>query len=380
MLRHNRKRHFYLIFPNIFGFKGGIQVYSAFLLQALQQLYPEASYDVFLKYDKQINLNSQFLPQTQFHCFGQLPQLLQNLLLSLKLLWSGIQQQPTLVITTHVNYGFACYGLKRFARTSYWVVAHGLEAWNLQNPIHQVALLAADQVIAVSHYTRDRLLKEQPLDPDKVSVLPNTFDAQRFQIAAKPRQLLEKYQLTSKQPVILTVTRLGQSAHYKGYDKILQALVQIRQHIPNVHYILVGKGDDFPRIEALIAELNLQSCVTLAGFVPDEELCDYYNLCNVFAMPSKSEGFGIVYLEALACGKPVLAGNQDGAIDPLANGLLGCLVDPDDVEAIAHNLIQILQGTHPNSLLQQPQALREKTINRFEFTQFRRTLADLIPQ
>ncbi|NEP60882.1 MAG: glycosyltransferase family 4 protein, partial [Symploca sp. SIO2G7] len=93
---------------------------------------------------------------------------------------------------------------------------------------------------------------------------------------------------------------------------------------------------------------------------------------------SQGEGFGIVYLEALACGKPVLAGNQDGAVDPLLHGKLGCLVDPTDVKAIAYNLIQILQHTYPNPLLFQPQILRQQTIARFEFTQFRQTLAQLI--
>ena len=100
----------------------------------------------------------------------------------------------------------------------------------------------------------------------------------------------------------------------------------------------------------------------------------------MFSMPSQGEGFGIVYLEALTCGKPVLAGNQDGAVDPLLHGKLGCLVDPTDVNAIAHSLIQILHRTHPNPLLFQPQILRQQTIARFEFTQFHQTLAGFIQQ
>ncbi|MDY6940596.1 MAG: glycosyltransferase, partial [Cyanobacteriota bacterium] len=105
--------HYHLIFPNIFGFKGGIQVYSAFLLEALQKLTPEAHYDVFLKYDRPNRFNSPFLPHTQFHCFGQFPRWLQNLFLALKILFLGIWQRPHLVVTTHVNYGIACYVLQR---------------------------------------------------------------------------------------------------------------------------------------------------------------------------------------------------------------------------------------------------------------------------
>ena len=91
-------------------------------------------------------------------------------------------------------------------------------------------------------------------------------------------------------------------------------------------------------------------------------------------MPSKGEGFGIVYLEALACGKPVLGGNQDGAIDALCQGKLGVLVNPDDLDEIASNLIDILQNTHSNSLLYQPQLLQQKVIEKFGFESFKKIL------
>ena len=121
-----------------------------------------------------------------------------------------------------------------------------------------------------------------------------------------------------------------------------------------------------------------------AGFIPDEELCDYYNLCDVFAMPSKGEGFGIVYLEALACGKPTIGGNQDGAIDALCNGELGVLVDPDNIEQIAQAIVDILQGKHPLPILYQPDLLRQKVIEIYGFDKFKERLAlilsDQFPQ
>ncbi|MBD2529522.1 glycosyltransferase family 4 protein [Nostoc flagelliforme FACHB-838] len=375
------KRHFHLIFPNIFDFKGGIQVYSTFLLQALQDIYPEAHYDVFLKYDK-YNLgqqqNLQFLTSTRFHYFGDLPRLLQTILFATKIIILAILQRPTIVISTHVNYATACYVLKLLTGIPYWVVAHGLEVWEIENKATTLALQKADKIISVSNYTRQRLLEYKNIDSEKVVLLPNTFDANQFKINPKPLYLLKRYNLTDEQPVILTVTRMGRMAKYKGYDQILHALLKVRLHIPNVHFILAGKGDDLPRINALVTRLNLQDCVTIAGFVPDEELCAYYNLCDVFALPSKGEGFGIVYLEALACGKPVLAGNQDGSIDPLAEGKLGCLVNPDNVEEIANNLIQILQGDCSNPVVYQPEYLQQKTIEAFNFSRFRASLAELV--
>ncbi|NEQ88442.1 MAG: glycosyltransferase family 4 protein, partial [Moorea sp. SIO2I5] len=167
---------------------------------------------------------------------------------------------------------------------------------------------------------------------------------------------------------------------YKGYDQILGALPQIRQRIPNIHYILVGKGDDRLRIEQLISQLQLQDCVTLTGYVPDEELAAHYHLCDVFAMPSKAEGFGIVYLEALASGKPALGGNQDGAIDALCHGELGVLVNPNDVNEIANNLIDILQDNYPNKLFYKPQLLRQKVFEKFGFQSFKKTLGYYLEQ
>ena len=370
---------FSLVFPNIFGFKGGIQVYSAFLLKALQKLYPDADYHVFLKYDRQVSPPLTFLSQTRFYCFGRFPRLLQSILLASAVTRSAIVRHPNLAICTHINYSVVFYCLKRLLGIRYWIVVHGLEVWDMKKWHLKLALRRADKIVAVSHYTRARLLREQQLEETRVSVLPNTFDVNQFQIASKPEYLLKRYGLTPEQPVILSVTRLGRSARYKGYDKICNALLLVRKQIPNVHYLIVGKGDDLPWIETLVKTLHLSNHITLTGFVPDEELGDYYNLCDVFALPSHGEGFGIVYLEALACGKPVLAGNKDGAVDPLSHGELGCLVDPDDGEEIANNLIEILQGTYPNPLIFQRELLRQQVIKNYSFERFIHCLEKLKP-
>jgi glycosyltransferase involved in cell wall biosynthesis len=369
---------FCLWLPNLFDFKGGIQVYVKDLLLALNKSYPDLKITVYDKLDKSKPQEEFQDTAISFLLFGSIPKILQTAYFATSLAIGAFQYQPSLILCGHLNFASVAYWIYRLTGIHYWILVYGVDAWNVQNPIKKQALQAAEKIISISGYTSDRLLKEQNLNPDKISLLPVTFDTRRFQIAPKPEYLLERYGLESNQPVILTVTRLCQTDGYKGYDQIIQALPQIRQQIPNIHYVLVGKGDDRPRIEQLVKSLNLQTCVTLAGFVPDEELSDYYHLCDVFAMPSKGEGFGIVYLEALACGKPTLGGNQDGAIDALCHGELGALVNPDDVDAIAQTLIQILQGIYPNPLMYQPQALRQKVIDTFGFERFQQTLAGYI--
>ncbi len=369
---------FHLWFPNIFEFKGGIQVFSAVFLETLQSLYPQSRYDVFLKQDRPASIDWQSAAPTRFHCAGNVPARLRTPAFAAQLLSQGVQQRPNLVISTHLNYTPVAALLKRLTHVPFWAIAHGIEAWDIQKPSLRKALHHADLILAVSSYTRDRLLKEQNLRPDQVVVLPNTVDGDRFQVAPKPAYLLERYNLQPNQPIILTVNRLVANEPYRGYDKVLEALPQIRQVLPDVHYIIAGKGDDRPRLEQFIAQHNLQDCVTLAGFVPDEELCNYYNLCDVFAMPSKLEGFGIVYLEALACGKPALGGNQDGAIDALCQGKFGALIDPDSVDEIAQALIGILQKTYSNPLLYQPQQLRASVIETYGRESFRKNLAGFL--
>lgn len=362
--------------PNMFGFKGGIQVYSAFFLEALQRNYPLANFDVFLLHDTNLDFNNSeltFLQNTNFHFFGQYFPAIRSFIFAFYLLTYGFLNRPSLVISTHLNFSVVAYILNQITGIPFWTIAHGVEAWNISRPALQKALKAAQRILAVSHYTRDRLLKEQELESHKISLLYNTFQPERFQPNSKSDWLLKKYRIYPNQPILLTVCRLSYET-YQSYDAVLEALPLILQKIPEAKYLIVGKGDDQYRIHKKIREMKLEDCVILTGFVPDKDLCDYYNTCDVFVMPSKLEGFGIVYLEALACGKPVIGGNQDGAVDALGNGELGALVNPDDIEEIAETVIQILDRTYPNSLIFQPDKLRSKVVEQFGFTSFQKTL------
>ncbi|MCC5637243.1 glycosyltransferase [Nostoc sp. CHAB 5844] len=364
--------------PNIFEMKGGIQNYLQALLTAITDNFIDIKIEVYNKLDKHEGKASHIYKNILFHFYGNTPNALRNIYFALNMILGAVKEHPNLILTGHINFAPVAYGIYRLTGIPYWVVVHGIDVWDLKNPLKQKALKAAAKILSVSGYTRDRLLKEQNIDPNLISLLPVTFEPSRFEIAPKSKHLLERYSLDPNQPIILTVARLSSSEGYKGYDQVIRALPHIKQQIPNVHYLIVGKGDDRPRIEQLVQSLNLQECVTLTGFIPDEELVPHYNLCDVFAMPSKGEGFGIVYLEALACGKPTLGGNQDGAIDALCHGELGALVNPDDTAEIAQTLVQILQGTYANALMYQPQALRSQVIDTFGYERFQATLSSYL--
>jgi phosphatidylinositol alpha-1,6-mannosyltransferase len=135
--------------------------------------------------------------------------------------------------------------------------------------------------------------------------------------------------------VLLTVGRLASTERSKGHEPIFSILPALRARFPDLVYVIAGDGDDRERLEARARELGLgPETVRFLGYVPDEELPDLYRLADLFVMPSATEGFGIVYLEAAACGLRVLGGAGDGSNDAIQDARVGATVDPGDLDAM----------------------------------------------
>lgn len=214
-----------------------------------------------------------------------------------------------------------------------------------------------------------KLASQIPEMENKIFVLPNPVDGQKFYPASKPEDLIRKYGL-SGYSIILTVARLAKTEQYKGYDKVIEALPLVLQKNPRVKYFLIGKGDDEKRVRDLIGKNNLRENVIISGGLTDEELVKYYNLCDLFVMPSKGEGFGFVFLEALACSKPVISGNQDASPEPLLGGELGLLVNPDNTKEISDAIMKILDKKAPSKILD-GQYLRKKVLEAYGLDKFK---------
>jgi phosphatidylinositol alpha-1,6-mannosyltransferase len=265
------------------------------------------------------------------------------------------RQRPSIVFSGHVRMGLVAHPLATLARARVWTATHGIEVWRGTPGLAQGelvregrrlddALLARSTLVTtVSRYTRARLLAWCPIDPARVEVLPNTLDRARYQPGPWPRDLAEKLGVDGAK-VLLTVGRLHPDDRYKGHDRVIPLLPELERRFGKVRYVIAGSGSDRARLERVAAAAGASGQVVFAGYVPDAELPRYYRLADAFVMPSTGEGFGIVYLEAMACGCPVVAGNQDGSVDALADGALGRLVAPHDGrelrEAIAATLTE----------------------------------------
>lgn len=351
-------------------------MFSQFFLRGLEECLPAAELEVFSKNDISYPALRPRAGRSAFTCAGWWPEPFRTLFYSSRITAAALARKPDLLVCGHLNFALPALLLQKLGKVPYVVVAYGIEAWDVKSRARRAALRSARELWAISQFTRERLAGQIGLTARDVGLLPCCFPPENFMPQPKPPHLLRRYGLTPDQPVILTIARLAGAERYKGYDQILRGLAGLSHRLPRVRYILGGRGPDRERVERLIRQLNLQEHVTLAGFIPDHELEDHYNLCDVFAMPSKGEGFGIVFLEAMACGKPVLAGNKDGSVDPVLNGELGALVDPDDVPGIAHELELILTRQHPLAILQQPAELRRRVIEAYGYPRFVRLLAE----
>lgn len=283
---------------------------------------------------------------------------------------AAVRSRPDLIVSTHVNFGPVAHTAKRLVGSPFALVAHGIDISDDLPPSVVSSLRAAKRVVCVSHWTRRRVLALSGMRDDRLAILPNTFDEHRFTVGPKPAHLVQRYQIAPTERVILTVARLAAIERYKGYDRVIEALPALRDSHGAVRFLVVGTGDDRDRAQNLARTLGVGDSVTFTGFVPDDELPDHYRLADVFAMPSTGEGFGIVFLESMGCGTPVLAGNQDGSVDALDNGRLGKLVDPGNIHQIASGIASLFDKEGP-PLWYDRDALSAATAERFGRAAFR---------
>jgi phosphatidylinositol alpha-1,6-mannosyltransferase len=178
---------------------------------------------------------------------------------------------------------------------------------------------------------------------------------------------------------------LGRDLAYKGFETVIRALPVALKRVPNLRYLIVGEGDDRPRLERLTGELQLQRYVTFAGSVSDEQLAKYYRSCDVFVLPSKAtakngswegEGFGRVYVEAALAGKPVVGSRTGGAAEAVLDRETGFLVDPLSVDEVAHAAIMLLSDAELAASM--GAAGRKWAMENFTQQALRRRLAELL--
>ncbi|MEG4515755.1 MULTISPECIES: glycosyltransferase family 4 protein [unclassified Microcoleus] len=353
-------------FLEIFASEGGIQSYVQDILKAYVSITARTNFprqaEVLLLRDspdcnnpyESKNLKFYYI-QTENPWFGRLN-------FATVLLTRLLQKRPQRVFCGHIKLAPLIQILCQPLGIPYTILTYGKEVWEPLAPKYQTAMRQAETIWTISKYTRDRSCEINQLNPEKFHIVPCTVDENIFTTGQKPQDLLEQYNLVGAK-ILMTVARLRSTDIYKGVDVTIQALPQIAKTFPNVKYLVIGRGDDRSRLAKLADDLGVTERVIFAGFVPTDNLAAHYQLADAYVMPSQ-EGFGIVYLEALACGVPVLAGDADGSADPLQDGKLGWRVPHRDSAAVAVACVEMLRGEDKRC---DRHWLREQTLARFSF-------------
>lgn len=323
-----------LLLPALFSSEGGIERIMRLYTKAVGELAGPGDTVVALV------LNDREIPPQRFAPY-RVPALARvipccrNRGRFLRHLWREIRHADR-ILCGHIHLLAVAHSLKAVGRNvPTTLVAHGIEVWRPFSLFERWALRATHRILCVSDYTRGRILQTCPgLRPEQLVVLPNALDP----LFTVPPPAPEA---APRAPVILAVSRLSCGDRYKGIDTLIRAMREVRTRIPDAVLRIVGKGDDLPRLQQL-ARTSAPGAVEFTGFLPDAELQRELRDCTVFALPSRKEGFGIVFLEAFAHGKPCI-GARAGGIPEVIDEDTGFLVDYGDEIALADACIAALQ-------------------------------------
>jgi phosphatidylinositol alpha-1,6-mannosyltransferase len=234
-------------------------------------------------------------------------------------------------------------------------------------------------LIANSHNTACLLRDDWSIPANRVYVLHPGVDTARYHPTGHDSEVRRRLGWGDR-PVILTVGRLQER---KGHEQIVRALPVIRQQVPEVLYAIVGAGDQHARLKQITAELALEDCVTFHGEIDNNEVLSAYQQCDVFALPNRIvhgdfEGFGIVLLEAQACGKPVVTGDSGGTVEAVHAPHSGRIVRAQHPEELAETLIELLSDAALRERM--GQAGRRWVVENFDWNQLVAQAAGLFAQ
>ncbi|MGQ4649770.1 glycosyltransferase [Lyngbya aestuarii] len=338
------------LFLEIFEREGGIQSYVKDIFESYLSIRHQGDAsssaakraEIFLLRDSPECTNPFAVHPLKFHYLKSKSPMLGRFKFAAAVWQCLWQKSPSHVFCGHIKLASLTRLLCQPLGIPYTVITYGKEVWESLPHQQHKALKTATGIWTISRYTRDRLCAANDLDVEKVQLLPCVVDGDAFTPGPKSPELIAEYGLGGAK-VLMTVARLWSGDIYKGVDVTIRALPAIAAVFPDVKYLVIGRGDDQPRLAQLAQDLGVAERVVFAGFIPTPALVEHYRLADAYVMPSQ-EGFGIVYLEAMACGKPVLAGDADGSADPLQDGRLGWRVPHRNPAAVAQACIEIFTG------------------------------------
>jgi phosphatidylinositol alpha-1,6-mannosyltransferase len=311
-----------------FGGRGGIAQYNRDFLGALAKSAAVSSITVVPRNARGFFLLPEKIEQTPAHAARSV--------YALAALRTAFSRPFDLVFCGHLFMAPLAALIARLKGAKLIVQTHGIEAWPRPSRSQLMAVEAADLVLCVSRYTRSAVLNWAAIVPERVLVLSNTV--RDIFTPGDGSALRAELGLQGKR-VLLTVARLDSQDRYKGHDRVIAVLPQLVAQGHDVAYVVVGDGYDRARLEAAALRAVGAERVRFLGEVELQSLIRFYRMADLFVMPSTGEGFGIAFLEAMACGTRSLGLNVAGAKDALADEQLGRAAPETELAATIARLL-----------------------------------------
>jgi phosphatidyl-myo-inositol dimannoside synthase len=275
-----------------------------------------------------------------------------------------------LMVCGHINLLPVALPVARLLRVPLALLVYGIDAWQpTASRLANWLAPRADAIVSISQVTLDRFRAWSGVEEQRCGLLPNAIHLDRYGVGPKSAALLARYGIQGRN-VIMTLGRMVTTERYKGVDEVLEVMPRLLGAVPDLVYLIAGDGSDRPRLEAKARALGVQGSVVFCGLIAEVEKADHYRLADAFVMPGHGEGFGFVFLEALACGVPAVGSQLDGSREALRNGLLGSVIDPRDREELVQAILRAIAA--PKRV---PDGLEY-----FSFENFRRKCHELMLQ
>ena len=357
-----------ILFSSLFE-TGGIQRYNKHLCDALSREFPDNYFTAVLlnpvgvkDHDRWANVSIKFIKNIPGQFFKKVMYVFYSIMLVLI-------NSPRFIICAHPGLSPITFYIKKIFKIKYAVLTHGTDVWSLDGGLKLKALKNADLVVTVSRYTKDIMISSG-ISSNEINIIPDTVDLSLFTPKPLNENMKRRFQ-ADKNTIIFTAGRISSLERYKGHDLLLEVMRELDK---NFIWIVSGEGDDRLRLTRKAEKYGLNSRVHFLGRVGIDDLVDYYNLCDIFVMPSTGEGFGIVFLEAMACGKPVIGGGVDGSREPLMDGNLGYMVDPGNADEIATVIRKVISEKEKRN---DPDFLRDQVRINFGIKSFQKKVKDV---
>lgn len=350
----------YLV-PDLLGPPGGIARYCRYVCRALHETGEEVDV-VCLRDSRTGNVDTAAIPAHSYIACGG------NRLSFIRTAFAvASNRKPDLIICGHPNFSPLARSVAASQRVPWCVFLYGTDAWEKLRGLRGASLRKADLFIAISAHTARISAEMNQLPPEKIRIVHNCLDPDVSFADADHR---------ARAKALLTVSRITKFEPLKGHELVLETLPRLLERHPDLVYDVVGDGSRRASLEQMAKARGVAHAVRFHGVVSDDELTRLYGTRSIFVMPSRVEGFGFVFAEAMAHGMPAIGGSTDASGEVIVDGVTGFVVDPDSTAELHDRIIRLIDD----------EALRETMANAaiqhartsFSFATFRDRLSDIV--